>query len=466
MKRNNYFFTFLIMSGSLLILIILPYCSEVEVKSRGGSDSNKMLDELYFEDHLIQADEKDFGSADDIVISDDISAMEDDIKDTGDIDSGTDAINFDAGSCPPTLKDRIRIKQIDVSPDSINNMGGMYFSPYTPPIVKTFKEKYLLAYLSYNGKVRIISLNQNLLPDGIDVAIEANELRGLATSNNGFAVMIQRGADEMALVGFDENGGKKFDTTIIGNVNHQETWAKYVKREWGDYGTLGFYNNQYVAYFGHSMNWGEQGEHQGDLLWFFDTEGNKVGGMWDWGCSHSLNVRLAFNSNKLGAVCLSDCYPQKAICFNHREAIIHNEPSGNCAGRSNAELGGLVAFEDGFYHTFLSAEGRESKDLAIVKISNNTQVSSPIWLTNTPNIQESNAHLARYGENLLVAFKANEIVKIGLVDKNGNFIKPIEDIAEINFNEETIFENSSSGDVIWAFGEGSNLLMYMARYCN
>jgi len=63
----------------------------------------------------------------------------------------------------------------------------------------------------------------------------------------------------MALVGFDASGKQLFDTTIIGNNNHDQEGDKWIKREWGDYGRLAFFQNRYAVYFGHTQNWGSQG---------------------------------------------------------------------------------------------------------------------------------------------------------------------------------------------------------------
>ncbi len=455
------------------VLVWLIGCSEVKeiprdygdsLKDSGSiGDSVQPLDDLWIGSDILMIDE---GEGPDTIIIKDV------LVDYGLQDAGLDIYLIDdsgypdIGDCPSTIAERMVVKSIDISPDMVNTMGGMYFSYYTPPIIKASEDGYLVAFLTYGNQVRVLGLNKGLSISNLDIQVEANELRGLSVSNSGFAVLIQRGADEMALLGFNKDGSLRFDTTIVGKTDHNKEWAKYIKREWGDYGSLSFYNNQYVAYFGHSMNWGASGEHQGDLLWFFDIDGQRVGGLWDWGCSHSLDVRLAHNSQRLGSVCLSDCYPQKAICFNHRESIIHNEPSGNCGGYSNASLGGLVAFEDGFYHTFISSEGRQSSDVALVKISNNGRVSEPVWITDTPDIVESETHLAKYGEDLIVAYKVKNSIKVGIISKNGDIIKQFEEINKVNFNQQTIFENDFIGNVVWAYGEGNYLNVYIVMYCN
>ncbi len=468
MKIRRFLSFFVIITS----IVNLTFCSDVKElpRDRGysGKDAVELSDAMdseYIPDDTGDVSEiadSDFEDSSDVVI------IRDTYADYGAVDTGggNDTGYTDAGPCPLSLAERLTVKRLSIAPDSVNNMGGMYFSYYTPPIIRAYKDGYLLAYLSYNGKIRVLGLNRDFSLNGTDVSIDGNELRGLAVSAGDFAVLVQRGTDEMAILGYGFDGVQKFDTTIIGKTDHNVTWAKYIKREWGDYGTLGYYNNQYVAYFGHSMNWGESGEHQGDLLWFFDSEGRQNGGLWDWGCSHSLDVRLAFNSQKLGAVCLSDCYPQKAICFNHRESVIHNEPSGNCAGRSNAVLGGFVAFEDGFYLTFISSEGRQSSDVALAAISNSGVVSGPVWITDTPEVQEDDTHLAVYGENLFVVYRAGGEVKAGIITKSGDIVKGFENFGQVDFNQQTFIETGFGGNPVWVFGNGSELSIYMVRYCN
>jgi len=174
-------------------------------------------------------------------------------------------------------------------------------------------------------------------------------------------------------------------------------------------------------------------------------------------------VRLAFNGAQLGPVCLSDCYPQKAICFDHRTAVIHQEPSGNCAGSSDAELGGLSPAGGGFWLTFVSSEGRSSRDVALAFVSNQGAVQL-YWLTETPSVQESNAHLAAYGGKLFAAWRAGGEMLAALADATGAVIQGPEKITA-DFNQQTDFVNFPNGDVGWAFGSGTELFIYRVRLC-
>ncbi len=381
-----------------------------------------------------------------------------------DANSGDDGGGADPGPCPATLAARLRTTTISVAPDSVNSSAGGWYSPDTPPILAAGASGSRVAWQDVSGRVHITPLDASDARAGPDLLVESNELRGFATLGQGFAVLIQRGSDQMALVGFDGAGSRVFDVTIVGNNDHTSEGDKWIRREWGDNGRLISFEGKYAVYFGHTMNWGAQGEHQGDLLWFYDASGNKVGGSWDWGCSHSLDVRLGWNGSLLGPVCLSDCYPSKAIWFDHRGIELHPEPSGNCAGSSNAELGGLAPVAGGFFVSFVSAEGRASHDVALLQVSNSYQKGELRWLTDTAGVEEQSAHLAPYGPALFAAWEAGGQTLGALVDESGAFLTGPEPLG-LSFNRQTDFATFSNGDVGWAYGSGSELTMYRLRRC-
>ncbi len=381
-------------------------------------------------------------------------------------DSGPDgdgASRPDNGPCPSQLQNRLQIHSVIVEPDRINPFAGDSFSHLTPPIISETSQGSMVAWQDTSSQIHVTPLDVMDNRSAPDIKVEGNELRGFTTHENGFGLLFQRGTDEMAIVGFDTSAQVVFDVTIIGNNTHEQQGDKWIRREWGDYGRMDFFNDKYAVYFGHTMNWGDQGIHQGDLLWYFDQQGNKSGGLWDWGCSHSLDVRLTHNSNRLAPVCLSDCYPSKAICFNHTNAVISQEPSGNCSGSSSASLGGLVATTDGFLFVFASDNERPSHDIGFVFISNKAEIGDIHWLTDTPDVQESNAHLARYGDDFLVAWQGSG-QHLAVVDSTGSFIMgPVE--VSAGFSQQTDFKTFRTGDVMWADGSGSELQINRVRLC-
>ena len=111
---------------------------------------------------------------------------------------------------------------------------------------------------------------------------------------------------------------------------------------------MGIRDRGYTAYFPIYRRWPDNIAHTGDTLRKLDLSGSAAAGGWSWGCSHSLDVRLAQSGSVVGPVCLSDCYSQKAILWSNSK-IISDEPTGNCSGTSGAALGGFVPVSGGFW---------------------------------------------------------------------------------------------------------------------
>ncbi len=119
---------------------------------------------------------------------------------------------------------------------------------------------------------------------------------------------------------------------------------------------------------------------------------------------------------------------------------------------------------DGFWLSFVSPEGRASRDVALVHISDGSQVGAVYWLTDTAAVQESSTKLARYGGEFLAAWQAGGGVQAALVDATGAIRQGPETI-DTAFNQQTDFVSFSNGDVGWAHGAGSSLTVYRLRFC-
>jgi hypothetical protein len=375
------------------------------------------------------------------------------------------AVRPDAGPCPSTLAERLEVTPVDVAPAQVALQAGGYFSRDTPPILSPAgANRSWVAWGDSGGTIHVTPLDALDNRSAVDVTLPGNELRGLAAHDAGFAVLVQRGSDVMALVGHDASGSQTFDVEVVGNTDHGVEGAKYIRRDWGDNGRAAWTGTSYVVYFGHTMNWGAQGEHQGDLLWTYDLAGAQQGGGWDWGCSHSLDVRLAVSGSTVGPVCLSDCYPTKAIHFDHN-TLVWDEPSGNCSGSSSGELGGLTAVPGGFALTFVTGEGRSSRDVGLVPIINGT-VGQVTWLTDTAGTDESASQVARYGDDLFVTWRAGSDRLAAVVSTSGSMLMGPESIpAEAGLATDLI--QFSSGDVGWAYAwqDLSELKIVRVRLC-
>jgi hypothetical protein len=201
--------------------------------------------------------------------------------------------------------------------------------------------------------------------------------------------------------------------------------------------------------------------HQGDTLRLFTSAGAIDGATWGWGCSHSLDQRIDWNGSKVGALCLSDCYPKKAIMLNHTETTVSDEPSGNCSGGVNASLGAVVGDAGGFFAMVLSQEGRSSRDVKLVRVGNDSAVKSTTWLTTTSE-NESNAHLARFGGAMLAGWTGGSRY-LARVDNTGALVgAPETTTAPAPAHD---FVSLSSGDAAWASTDAGKLTIVRVRAC-
>ncbi|MBW2522759.1 MAG: hypothetical protein JRI23_01225 [Deltaproteobacteria bacterium] len=353
------------------------------------------------------------------------------------------------GACTTALDNRAEVTMVSVGAPV---QGDVWLAPEPGGCAKA-------AWIS-GTEVHLTPLTGDGQRFGPDGSMPGTEIRGLVAHDDGAALLIRRD-DRMDLVGVCGNGANRFEIPIVGGNNHDQSGDKWID-SWPHEGRLAWSGAQYAAYFGHTQNWGAQGNHQGDILAYYDGDGAPDGLGWGWGCSHSLDVRIAHSGATFGPVCVSDCYPDKGIYFDHN-TLVSSEPSGNCLGSSDARLGGLVAVSGGFMLTYSSSEGRSSFDIALVHISSTGTVGSPVWLTDTAGTDERTSYLARYGSNLLVGWLSEGNLTLSVVNDTGTVVEGPA-LASVGFGGAD-FINLANGDVAWAFGQGSEVAMVRLPHC-
>lgn len=364
------------------------------------------------------------------------------------------------------LPDRVEIGAIDVSPFTVQAVNDRRATP-VPVMLATLPdgESGAVAWADTEGGVHITPLDAQYQRAGADLQLPGVSVRGFVAHDDGFALLVVRD-DEMHLVRMDSQGEVTFDKRLVGGVSQTITGNKWVDG-WGHQGRLVFADGIYAAYFGHDQYFGSRGKHQGDLLWFFDEEGTQIqqqGTGWDWGCSHSLDVRLAHNGTRFGPVCLSDAFPDKGFHFNHQTEI-RSEPSGNEMGFSAANLGGWVPTRDGFLMSFSSPEGRASADVGLISVGNDRAVGREVWLT-SGSVEESAPHLAAYGADYLAGWMAGGRLNIAEADGAEGIIRDAQAVdAQIGAHDD--FVALPGGDVGWAFawGDLTELKIVRVRWC-
>ncbi len=313
-----------------------------------------------------------------------------------------------------------------------------------------------LAWAAEGGQVHVTPL-RGLRRAGDDVQIEGDAPVGLAMrEDGGFGVAVIQG-EQVALAAYDGDGSHRWDRTLVGDNTHTQAGDKWVD-SWGHEGRMVWTGSHYALYMGHTQEFGAQGKHQGDLLWLFDRQGNPVDGRqaeqpsWDWGCSHSLDLRLAYSeeADAVGPVCLSDAYPRKAIMYSHRVTEVWPEPSGDGSGGSDGRLGGLTPNATGFDFSFATKETRQSYDVAMIHIGADGSLGDPLWLTDSAGRDEESPHHAPFGQHWLLGWHEGDQMVLSLFDREGALIAgPANPPTGTDIDRRDDFVPLPSGGVAW-----------------
>lgn len=371
-------------------------------------------------------------------------------------------------ACSIPIDERMYVAPVDIGDTTVVRPGRFDFFTGQPILAAAIDDsRSAIAWPSSDGTIRVTLLDGVGMRAGEDFVFDGQSLHGFAVNPFGSAAVLVRRDRAMTIVGFDLDGGLRFENDIVSSAEGGAVGSKWID-DWTHEGRLVWTGLGYTAYFGHTQKWSD-GNHQGDLLWHFDHNGQKISRAdeeqpeWNWGCSHSLDVRLAYNASAdvICPVCLSDCYPKKAILHTHTTQV-SSEPSGDCSGGSDARLGGLVVTDRGFALTYASKVGRASRDIALTTISTDGTVGRPVWLTNTPGVDESSAHLARYGdEHFLAGWKDDSGLVLAVIDHSGAIIDGPTSV-EVDIERRDDFISLPNGGVTWGFaGPGGRTLNHV-----
>ncbi len=370
-------------------------------------------------------------------------------------DAGPDASDpppmFDAGPCSMGLADNFSITPIMGLPSArgahaaASNTGGLAIAwPSGDGVLLTLVD----------GAARTLgaeSVIPGIAPWG--VAVSADDTVG---------VLVERGSDEMWLVGVSADGSTRFETRLLGGVSHDVT-----ENEWFGTGIragrLAWTGSRWAAYVTVQRLWSDGVAHYGDTLRYLDAGGTAESGGWGWGCSHSMQVGITHNGTGIGPVCVSDCFPDKGVFFAHRTELF-NDPSGNCGGRIDTRLGGIAALSDGFLVAFATPHMRSSADVALIHVANDRTASPTEWLTSDGAV-DADVHIGPYGDGALVGWNGGGTDRLAAVDRTGSPILGPEDGAAAGLGDASDFVRLSDGDAAWVTPMGSGLAMARVRAC-
>lgn len=286
---------------------------------------------------------------------------------------------------------------------------------------------------------------------------DGDGLYGLATSQSQFALLVFRQSDVLTLIVVDHDGTLVEERNLIGDVDQSEignTWFGTLIRD----GRLTEADGQWAAYYTIQERRSDGVAHYGDQLRLFDADGSPEAGGWDWGCSHSMEVRISHNGERLGPLCASDCYPSKGVHYNHNSGELwSDEEASDCAGGYGTTLGDSVPTDDGFWMAFTATDERQSHDVAINRVTGFSASSEDTqWLTDD-DVDAQHLRAASYGaDHLLVAwttgvtFSSDGTTHFTVVDDaDGSVVMGPEEIPDASLEHSSDFFSYTNGDVGW-----------------
>lgn len=304
---------------------------------------------------------------------------------------------------------------------------------------------------SSGGAVQLRFLDANDALTGTSFSVPGDTVLGLAAGPDELGLLVSRAPDKLVFVRVSLSGAVTEEQTLLTGGDHTVIGTEWFG-EFARTGRLVKTPTGYAAYAALHRRWPDNIGHQGDTLKLITPDAGWQN-VWDWGCSHSGDQRLHHNGSSLGAMCQSDCYPQKAIMFNHRQTLISDEPSGNCVGGYGGELGGLTSDADaGFMLTYASREGRDDWDVALVHLGNTGQVLSRAWLTADAG-DDRQPHLARFDGQLLAGWTTGQSSKLKRLPAG-----PIETIPHALGDDGSDWQSLKNGDVAWVQRTGNGTL--------
>jgi len=312
------------------------------------------------------------------------------------------------------------------------------------------------AWLGTDGSVHATPLDAIDERAGDDIVVEGTQVFGAAAASDGVALLVSRAPDYMTFVHAGTGGAIVAKSDLVGGGDHDVEGTEW----FGEFATtgrlVGRADGTFAAYHALHRHWPDGIGHQGDTLRLLDPTGAALGGGWDWGCSHSIDQRIAVDAAiDLVPVCVADCYPGKGIYFNHSAAEITPDPLANCAGSVSTLVGGLVAQSDGFFLVYQDTMG--GAHLGRFDAGGKSLADRSLGVSGA-------SRLARYDDGLLLGSDAGGTASLQRLDASGQDSGPATTVTAALPDQD--FESRSDGEVAWATASGTTLTVVRVRICN
>jgi hypothetical protein len=323
----------------------------------------------------------------------------------------------------------------------------------------------------------------NTLIETLDLGTEF-ECRGLAAApDGGFAALLWDDAqDKIYVHRYAQDGTLSGSTELTNRTNKPDDF------QIGD-SRLEFGDGKYGAYYHVHSNTG----HEGDTLKWVDAQTGEESTQWAWGCSHSMSNLLRYNEglNKFMPACVTDCYPGTSgnfstgsiggIYVNHRSGHVVDVDAG-CNGSVAGELGGAAITPTGWTMVFNAHQapatpGQSSydrstmnQDIGWASINSDYSSNDVVWLTDTPEFDESDASIARWqpdeNEQYLVGWLQGQTYLLSRVDSTGAILEgPVDITSKAQWGRrDDPFRQHANKDIVWSwFDSRGSTTLRLAR---
>ena len=313
-----------------------------------------------------------------------------------------------------------------------------------------------VAWAAADG-VHITTLDGQGAQIGSDIVVPALEPFGLVDDGDLF-LLASRSPDFMTFFRIDPTGAVEAQVDLVGGGDHMVEGVEW----FGEFARTGRLARnaagQYAAYFALHRRWPDGIGHQGDTLRLLDADGNAVGSGWGWGCSHSMDQLLGVSGAMLAPICISDCYPEKGVFFNHDQTMLIDDPTANCAGGYTTVLGGIAGVQDGVWVLF-GKQGAGGYDMQLSKLDTSGAIAASVPIGSSAG---GGLRLATYDGGLLVG-----------ASESGTTLQRYDLAGAPNGSAETIaaslptqdMTSLSNGEVAWAWTEGASLQVARVDIC-
>ncbi len=363
--------------------------------------------------------------------------------------AATTATTTGSGGAPPCTAQTLA-ESVRSTPIAIAGASG------TRAVTAQAGSGSFVAWAGSDGSVHVTPLDAVDARAGEDLTVEGTEIFGVAATESDVAILFGRQPDFMTFVRMDRAGVELARTDLVGGGDHDVEGTEWFY-EFARTGRLVAQGDgSFAAYHALHRHWPDGIGHQGDTLRFLDGSGAPVGAGWGWGCSHSMDQRLAHGPNGVVPICIADCYPGKGIYFNHQQSMITDDPAANCAGGFTTRLGGLVATAGGFVLVYQDDEG--GAHLGVFDTAGASVSDRGLDV-------EGSSRLAAYDGGLLLGSAGASGARLHRLDAAGVAVGEPAEVAGLPLPDQD-FEGRSDGDVAWASASGASLTVVRARVCD